>query len=178
MDIDGVINTTSTPFERGDETLLRVPVEEACVHALNDLVVRAGAKVVISSSWRMFAHWPHLGPALQRHGVVAEIIGETPRPEEARRRLLELGHGLDDILPRQYERGMDVWCYLAAHPEVEEFVALDDGSDWWRLRPAWYLTDAVTGLTTACVDQALALFKGSREILKSPDMRRDRGALS
>ena len=38
----------------------------------------SAARVVISSSWRLFAGWQDLGRSLVRHGLVADVIGETP----------------------------------------------------------------------------------------------------
>lgn len=80
LDIDGVINRSRTNHHvvptRNEP--LPIPVDPACVACLNRLIKETGAKIVISSSWRKYARWQDLGPALVRHGLVGEVIGETP----------------------------------------------------------------------------------------------------
>ena len=83
LDIDGVINRCDTyssgaPWRHEDTGVLRIPVEPVCMVRLNRLIAETGAKVVISSSWRLFAKWEELAPALARYGLVGEVIGETP----------------------------------------------------------------------------------------------------
>jgi hypothetical protein len=83
LDIDGVLNHPGTyceaaPWRREAGEILRVPVASECMARLNPLVDETGARIVISSSWRLFAHWQDLGPALKRYGLTGEVIGETP----------------------------------------------------------------------------------------------------
>lgn len=79
LDIDGVLNHNGTHSGLvTDKEPLPLPIAPECMGRLNRLIAETGAKVVISSSWRLFAHWQDLGPALMRHGLVAEVIGETP----------------------------------------------------------------------------------------------------
>jgi hypothetical protein len=85
LDIDGVLNHPGTycegaPWRREAGELLPVPVAPECMARLNRLVAETGARIVISSSWRLFARWQDLGPALVRHGLVGEVVGETRRP--------------------------------------------------------------------------------------------------
>jgi hypothetical protein len=80
LDIDGVLNhatTRSDVLPNGTEPL-PIPIAPECMARLNRLIAETGAKIVISSSWRNFARWQDLGPALVRHGLVADVIGETP----------------------------------------------------------------------------------------------------
>lgn len=79
LDIDGVLNHSAT---RGamwsEDEPLPIPIAPECMARLNRLIAETGAKIVISSSWRLFARWEDLGPALMRHGLVGDVIGETP----------------------------------------------------------------------------------------------------
>lgn len=79
LDIDGVLNHCDTPSGLATDTEpLPIPIAPECMARLNRLIDETGAKVVISSSWRKFARWQDLGPALVRHGLAADVIGETP----------------------------------------------------------------------------------------------------
>lgn len=79
LDIDGVLNHCETRSGICSPTEpLPLPIAPECMARLNRLIADTGAKIVISSSWRKFARWQDLGPALMRHGLVGAVIGETP----------------------------------------------------------------------------------------------------
>lgn len=80
LDIDGVLNHCDTRHNVSPTTTepLPIPIAPECMVRLNRLIAETGAKIVISSSWRLFARWQDLGPALVRHGLVGDVIGETP----------------------------------------------------------------------------------------------------
>ena len=123
LDIDGVI-------------LLFNPdqweVNRQCAYRINALCREAGLKVVISSSWRSSAiamsddwrtahetnawrgkyHW--LSTIL---GLDVEVIGVTP--------LLGDPH---TVIPGK--RGEEILGWLAEHPEVTEWMAVDDFAEW------------------------------------------------
>lgn len=181
LDFDGVIN------HPGSYSLWRgllpsqgsyIPTEPACVERLNQIVARASAKIVISSSWRMLADYQSLGSALAQQGVVGEVIGETPRPERARDALLSRGYDLSDALPRQYLRGMEIWVWLLENPlaaSIDEFVILDDCDDMWRVQACLIHTDGSRGLRDVDVERALELFPQSVGALAT--IRDHRGGL-
>lgn len=80
LDIDGVLNhcgTRSTVLVTEAEPL-PLPIAPECLTRLNKLVAETGAKIVISSSWRLYARWQNLGAALVRQGLIADVIGGTP----------------------------------------------------------------------------------------------------
>jgi hypothetical protein len=64
LDVDGVLN--------GHESQWRVIPE--CVRLLNEIVERTGAKLVLSSSWRLLSDWE---PAVREYGVTGEFVGVT-----------------------------------------------------------------------------------------------------
>lgn len=164
LDVDGVLNHPGTygpdaPWRRADERVaIRIPVEPDCVARLNRLLAVTGARVVISSSWRLFARWEDLGPALVQHGLVGEVVGETPD-------LVNDPVWLDAWRNREgapleherLERGMEVAEWLSSHPEVSSFVILDDCRDMWRLEHRLVLVDSVTGLDDPDVERAQQL---------------------
>jgi hypothetical protein len=80
LDIDGVLNhcdTRSNALVTHEEPL-PLPIAPECMARLNRLIAETGAKIVISSSWRLYAGWQELSKALARKGLVAEVIGSTP----------------------------------------------------------------------------------------------------
>lgn len=163
LDIDGVLNHCSTPpaVPRAGESL-PIPIAPECMACLNRLIAETGAKVVISSSWRKFAGWQDLGPALVRHGLVADVIDETPDLVNdpvwlERWRAREGG----PFMYERLERGWEIREWLTTHPEVAEFVILDDCSDMAELKPWLVLTDPDTGLDDPDVIRAKWLLERS-----------------
>jgi hypothetical protein len=165
LDIDGVLNNPGTycsgaPWRREEGERLRVPIEPECMDRLNRLVAENDAKVVISSSWRLFAKWEELGPALERYGLVGEVIGETPdlvNDAEWLRAWRER-----EGAPFHYERmqrGWEIREYLIRNPEVDSFVILDDCSDMEYVVEHFILIDPIIGLDDPDVERAKLLFQ-------------------
>lgn len=80
LDIDGVLNHCDTRSDAlvTPEEPLPLPIAPECMTRLNSLVAETGAKIVVSSSWRLYVCWQDLSRALARKGLVAEVIGGTP----------------------------------------------------------------------------------------------------
>ncbi len=157
LDIDGVLNTDSTPCPPYEEQRILIPVEAPCIARLNRLLGETGAKVVISSSWRKVVSYDQLIPALAAHGVVADVIGETPD-------LVNDAPWLEAWRQREgapivYERiarGMEIaeWLRRNAQLNVASFVILDDVADMWTLKDRLVLTDSLVGLDDPDVERA------------------------
>lgn len=137
LDIDGVLNHRNTRFSlaTADEPL-PIPIAPECMERLNCLIVETGAKIVVSSSWRLFARWQDLGPALVRQGLVADVIGETPDlvNDPVWLNAWQARNGAPFNYER-LERGWEIREWLVSHPEMKEFVILDDCSDMDELKP-------------------------------------------
>lgn len=175
LDIDGVLNNTQTvtpagaPWRGPDPAAtgapgwnLLVPIEPECMDRLNRMIAASGAKIVISSSWRLFSRWQDLGPALARYGLVGEVIGGTP--DLVNDPVWLEAWRTRDGAPFQYERmerGWEIREWLAAHPDVTEFVILDDCSDMAELKPWLVLVDPIDGLDDPDVERAMWLFPRS-----------------
>jgi len=163
LDIDGVLNHSATRHSSPTTAEpLPIPIAPECMVRLNRLVVETGAKIVISSSWRLFARWQDLGPALVRHGLVADVVGETPY-------LVNDATWLENWRLREgspftfehLERGWEIREWIAAHPEVTAFVILDDCSDMDELKPWLVLTHPIDGLDDPDVERAKWLLERS-----------------
>ena len=109
LDIDGVLNSRRSciafggyPHEVTGHP--RQMFDEVAVALIRGIVKQAGAKVVLSSSWRIVDDHGHIG-----QGLDMPIIDATP------------------VLAGK--RGEEIAAWLAAHPEVETYAIVDDDSD-------------------------------------------------
>jgi hypothetical protein len=125
LDVDGVLNSVKTVWD--NESL-----ETDLIHNLSDIVKETGAKIILTSSWRMSpSALSHLMDALMwfdlsisgctQEGVYmrdfehTRFEGITPT-----RRYLD-----SDVFT--YDRGAEIAMWLLQHDfDVEKFVILDD----------------------------------------------------
>jgi hypothetical protein len=165
LDIDGVLNHCDTRnAPPTDAEPLPIPIAPECMARFNRLIAETDAKVVISSSWRKAVRWQDLGPALVRHGLVADVIGETP--DLVNDAVWLANWQAREGAPFTYkrlERGWEIGEWLAAHPEVTAFVILDDCSDMDALMPWLVLTHPIDGLDDPDVERAKWLLDRSAE---------------
>ena len=160
LDIDGVLNSEAyvltlekQHYALGHAEPARPKRETTCdcfklyhqidrdaVARVNHIVASTGAKIVISSTWRKLFDPPVLAAMLAEHGLVGEIIGETPEGPDYPGMLATYGQ-----LERVY-RGYEIDYWLRQHPEVDRFVILDDGSDMVMHKHRLVQTDCQEGL--------------------------------
>jgi HAD domain in Swiss Army Knife RNA repair proteins len=170
LDIDGVLNNPGTyggdngVYRRDRDTmdpderaaLLQVPIAPECMARLNQIIARTGAVIVISSSWRLFARWEDLGPALVRYGLVGQVIGETP--DLVNDPVWLEAWRTREGAPFEYERlerGMEIAEWLKARADVDSYAILDDCSDMAHLKSNLVLCDPVIGLDDPDVERAV-----------------------
>jgi hypothetical protein len=173
LDIDGVLN--SERFNRKlEEQHRQLGHHEVCecfkltrqidreaITRLNRLVAETDAKIVVSSSWRTLLDPPELYRVLGEHGLVAEIIGETP-------------DGYDDEMRAIYEfpdrvfRGHEIDFWLKKHPEVDRFVILDDASDMVMHKNRLVQTDCEEGLLDEHVELAIRMMSWDGKTIPTP----------
>jgi hypothetical protein len=96
------------------------------------------------------------------HGLVAEIIGETPDGYNDPVMLEVHGH-LDRIF-----RGHEIDAWLKLHPEVDRWVILDDGSDMEMHKNRLVQTDPQEGLLDEHVDLAIRVMSWDGKTISSP----------
>jgi len=109
-DVDGVLNEDTTPSRTKSRCIF---VDEAKILRLKEIVDATQAKIVLSSTWRYDRNDPRfngdfleLKEALATHGL--EFYSYTP----------------EDVTGLR--RGMEIKAWLGSHPEVKQFVILDD----------------------------------------------------
>ena len=115
--------------------------DKKAVKVLNEILEETGAEIVVSSDWRYHATLDELGEYYLSQGILKKPIGVT--------KML----GKCDI-PKNFiwspkwdleqSRSLEILQYLKDHPEVTEWVAVDDlnmGKDEeWKI---WGLTNFV-----------------------------------
>lgn len=137
LDIDGVLNC-----DRSIEALgTRYRFHKGSVAALNEVLIRSGGLIVITSTWR--EHWTlrEVAEFLERDGVVANrVVGKTPASGP--------------------ERGNDIDAWLGSAPyPVRSFVILDDRSDMAMHRERLVQVDAAAGLCREHMERAVSLLE-------------------
>jgi hypothetical protein len=129
LDIDGVMNNRQMIYDDGMDA-----IGEEMLHRLSMIVKATGAKIVLSSTWRILEKNRDLvTKALARHNM--EYIDVTPR--------LFSGH-----------RGGEIGCWLQEHPEVERFAVLDDDPNA-NIGQTLFRCDFEIGLTDDIAAQAI-----------------------
>lgn len=111
LDFDGVLNSALffMTYPGKKERL-----DPAAVKRLDVLVKRAGAKVVVTSSWRAKHSVEGLARFLKEAGFSGEVAGVTP----------DLGAvAACDV---GFTRCREIEAFLQQHPSVSDYVILDD----------------------------------------------------
>lgn len=109
LDIDGVLNLYC---ESRDE--YGCCFHQHLVDNLKRLIDKTGAKIVISSTWR-FSGLVIMKEMWEKRNLPGEVIGITPN---------FMKHYGTTLC-----RGKEIDSYLEEHPEITNYVILDDDSD-------------------------------------------------
>lgn len=142
LDIDGVLNSrqwltrerVDDPFRPYDDEL-----DPDAIRRLNRLCHETGARIVISSTWRLGYHdCESLLLGFAKHRMTAPIVGMTP-----------------DLCGRP--RGEEIAAWIGDNSPDSPFVILDDDSDMGELAIRLIKTSFETGLTDADVERAICL---------------------
>jgi hypothetical protein len=112
------------------------------IEKVNRILDVSGAKLVISSTWRLTTTQEELQILLGVRGLTHPIYDMTP----------ELPHRFSEVVPR----GKEIGAWIKAHPEVTTFAILDDCEvPPYSAQHVW--VDPHTALTDENVTKALAL---------------------
>jgi hypothetical protein len=150
LDIDGVLCTAKSHYAFGGKGMMLdwCPTSAALVLRLLE---KTGAKLVISSTWRMDPHHEDLNPRLMRFGLWKHLFVNPREGEDWR---------TDQIGPR----GVEVAEWLARHLDVTHWVSLDDSMDFSAdQKMNWVLTDPMNGISAENYLQANEILGGERE---------------
>ena len=97
--------------------------DDKAVKVLNEILEETGAEIVVSSDWRLHATLEELGEYYESQGITKKPIAVTDM--------------FKDIFPKEWnafrfraelelERSMEIGHWLENHPEVTNWVAIDD----------------------------------------------------
>lgn len=117
LDIDGVLNV-----DYADRDQFGHIFRDEYVQNLKEIIEKTGAKIVISSTWkdkgieRMLALW-------KERNLPGEIIDVTPD-------CVDVCEATNIVYYDQVKRGHEIKLWLDRHPEVTQYVILDDIQDF------------------------------------------------
>lgn len=149
LDIDGVLVNRRSLKERSRR---RAVADPGCVAALNAILERTGAAIVLSSAWR-FSGLEEMRLILNHWGVSPHLIGVTP--DRTRREASGLYAG--DPREAEIQQWLDEQKGL-----IEAFVILDDDGDMGHLAAHLVRTEFEIGLTPAQAEYAIAILEAQR----------------
>ena len=113
------------------------------VTILNSIIEETGAEIVVSSDWKRWATCEEMGEYYEAKGIIKKPIAYTPDLRDC------TIHGDNFIWSPNWDleqtRAVEIKQYLHDHPEVTNWVAIDDlnmgkGEDW---REVWALNNFV-----------------------------------
>jgi hypothetical protein len=133
LDIDGVL----APIRRWDRY---EDLDPACIRALNEIVARGDADVVVSSTWRHGKTVAELQAMLEAEGFAGRVLDKTP-------------NGMNGA-----SRGEEIAAWLAEHVVIG-YVIIDDHADMGALHTHLVLTHPAHGLQPADVPRAIAMLR-------------------
>ena len=122
--------------------------DQKAIKILNEILEETGAEIVVSSDWRFHANLEELGEYYTSQGISKKPIGVT-------KKLGECDVPENFIWSRQWDleqtRSLEILQYLRDHPEVTEWVAVDDlnmgipqnDETWGEIEMDWGLTNFV-----------------------------------
>lgn len=146
LDVDGVLNNRHTRTRTSDGWCF---VDDYLVERLKNLVVRSGARVVLSSTWR--EGW-------NQEDESKNDISFT----ELRNKFNEFGI---EIFDRTGEHRLDRWRAIREYMErphedpIEHYVIIDDWDDMGEYISHLVWTNPSTGLTDEDVEEALRILE-------------------
>lgn len=134
LDVDGVLNTHDSPG--------RFPINRNRLRQLERIVKVTGAVIVLSSTWRKLDYtFERLNKKLKYRGMMIHSRTTT------------------DYFKERQVRGDEIQLWLDEHPEVTNYVILDDDSDMLKsqLNNFVHTNGYSEGLTEEKADEAISI---------------------
>jgi len=137
LDFDGVLNSKVSSIRFEDPRIFGLEN----VTALNHFLAQTGARIVVSSTWRIGLSIEDLQEILDRSRIWGEVVGKTPRLWK--------------------KRGFEIQQWLDENPEWQDasFVILDDDSDMEHLLPRLVKVNNEVGLTVENAEEAIKMLR-------------------
>jgi len=121
LDIDGTINSYDYYVSdrcTGNLNGVEGDIDPLCAERINRICKETGAKIVLSSDWRI--SWPYCIDRIEKGGINhGLIIDKTPE------------HMWVEFASEKYKsRGSEIDDWLSQHPECDRYVIIDDRKDF------------------------------------------------
>jgi len=122
--------------------------DKKAVKILNEIIEKTGCEIVVSSDWKRWANVEEMGEYYLMQGIIKKPISFT-------KNLSEIDVPSDFAWSSYYEleqtRSLEIKEYLKDHPEVTNWVAVDDlnmgipqtHESWGEMEMDWGLTNFV-----------------------------------
>ena len=139
LDNDGVIclpNNWGSRFKKQRKVYTKenprplnseIPVElrfdnfdKKAIKILNEILEKTSAEIVVSSDWRFHANLEELGNYYLSQGIIKKPIGVTPKSLNSNLPFYHRNTELEET------RAYEIKDWLKEHPEVTNWVAIDD----------------------------------------------------
>lgn len=161
LDVDGVLNSSdyyTKRFEKleGGDEMAEYPLNEFCpltVSRLNQITDATGAKIVVSSTWRLGRSLDELRDLFTKVGITGEVIDKTPffRDMVGYKynvpRGCEIEHWLNEHHFQRINWSKKTQMEYAERSEIDNYVIFDDDSDMlYNQREHFIKTSRKTGL--------------------------------
>lgn len=161
LDIDGVLNPThymNALYKMWKASFTEIKSHDEYgqlffyqnIEALKHIIDNTGAKIVISSTWKM-AGLSEMIKLWKHRNLPGEIIGVTPLQIE----VIDLG------MEKYYDmvcRGMEIDCWIKMHNHTGNYVIIDDTPDMLPIQePNFVHTNGFVGLTMKDAEKAIEI---------------------
>jgi hypothetical protein len=97
--------------------------DDKAIKVLNSILEETGAEIVVSSDWRHHASLEEIGEYYLSQGIIKAPIAFTSTTEEVEPELWKVLRFRADL---ELERSIEILDWLNKHPEVTNWVAVDD----------------------------------------------------
>ena len=97
--------------------------DDKAIKVLNSILEETGAEIVVSSDWRHHASLEEIGEYYLSQGIIKAPIAFTSTTEEVEPELWKVLRFRADL---ELERSIEILYWLNKHPEVTNWVAVDD----------------------------------------------------
>lgn len=94
--------------------------DKKAIKVLNEILEQTGAEIVVSSDWKNWASVEEMGDYYEKQGIIKRPIDFTGNVLDLSRVTWHRNWDLEGT------RSMEIQDWLSEHPEVTEWVAIDD----------------------------------------------------
>jgi hypothetical protein len=117
-------NPNSSQFKQDAPVSVRFDdFDQKAVKVLNSILEKTGAEIVVSSDWRYHATLEELGEYYKSQGIIKAPISTTSSTQDIEPEMWKVLRFRADL---ELERSIEILHWLSKHPEVTNWVAVDD----------------------------------------------------